>query len=342
MAIIYRSVKGSNLTPTEVDGNFSTAETRLAALEALGVGKSIDYIDLTGNVMTVHYTDHTTDTIIMPTSPILGMGDWQATTSYAVNNTVQYNGTVYIVQVAHISASSFDPGATDGSGHDLYGELFSVPASIMPTNGPTGYALEKISDDDYDVDWRVKLLSTLFDVELTSPLDDGQALVYSTFLTKWTNASPSIANFEPVTNEFVVGYHAGTFLTAPVDFTNITGAAMNDQLYEFTIDVDNSAAGVVDANDNSGVRMVYLNENVTSIIISDPEWFNPTFIWRKKVFVFRQTGSFTVAGWGHIGVFWDGGGSEPTMPSGAGKTLVVEVSTFDAGGTNNARVLYSD
>lgn len=60
MAIVLRSVKGSNLTPTEVDGNFTDLDGRLTDLEenppeAVGISN----ITVSGTQMTIYLADAT-------------------------------------------------------------------------------------------------------------------------------------------------------------------------------------------------------------------------------------------------------------------------------------------
>jgi hypothetical protein len=123
MPLILRSVKGSNLTPSEADGNFTYLDDLIASVEDnITAGIGIDTISISGNVLTFNMSDSTTQSVTLPTSIYAWTprGEWQPTTAYAVNDTVSYFGSVYLVIFAHTSHSTFDPGANDGLGHNFY------------------------------------------------------------------------------------------------------------------------------------------------------------------------------------------------------------------------------
>lgn len=129
MTIVYRAVKGSNLTANEFDGNFHDVDDRITTLEGL-TGKTIDSIDATGNVMTITYSDTTTDTITIPTATWNFRGEFQAT-SYAINDVFSYRGSLYVVLIAHTGSSPFDPALQSG-GNDVYQLLLTVqPAPVV-------------------------------------------------------------------------------------------------------------------------------------------------------------------------------------------------------------------
>jgi hypothetical protein len=59
--IVYRSVKGANLTANEVDANFQELEDRIAAVvSSAPQPNNIDEIVVTGNQMTIIMEDLTT------------------------------------------------------------------------------------------------------------------------------------------------------------------------------------------------------------------------------------------------------------------------------------------
>jgi hypothetical protein len=123
MPLILRSVKGSNLTPNEADGNFVYLDDRITSVtDNITSGVGVDSITISGNVLTFHMSDGSLETVTLPTaiyawSP---QGEWQPTTAYAVNDTVSYFGSLYLVIFAHTSDSAFDAGANDGFGHFFY------------------------------------------------------------------------------------------------------------------------------------------------------------------------------------------------------------------------------
>ncbi len=123
MPLILRSGKGSILTPNEADGNFVYLDGRISTeIANITAGVGVDSITISGNVLTFHMSDATTETVTLPTAIYAWtpQGEWQPTTAYAVNDTVSYFGSLYLVIFAHTSDATFDPGANDGFGHYFY------------------------------------------------------------------------------------------------------------------------------------------------------------------------------------------------------------------------------
>jgi hypothetical protein len=123
MPLILRSVKGSNLTPNEADGNFTYLNNLIASVEDnITAGRGIESITISGNVLTFHMSDSTVETVTIPPGLFTWKprGEWQPSTLYAVNDVVSYFGWLYLVIFAHTSQSTFDPTANDGLGHNYY------------------------------------------------------------------------------------------------------------------------------------------------------------------------------------------------------------------------------
>jgi hypothetical protein len=162
MAIIYRTAgpwgagKGANLVAAEVDGNFYDINNRLTVTEdTLPTLVSIDHFAVSGNAFYIYMTDGTIQgPFALPVTTWNFRGTWRPNTNYMVNDVIDYNGAVYMVLFSHISATTFDPGATDGSGHSYYGLMLEQPSSIIPPGGLTGQLLAKASDADYVVNWQ--------------------------------------------------------------------------------------------------------------------------------------------------------------------------------------------
>lgn len=158
MTIVYRDVKGSNLTPDEVDGNFHDLDDRVSAIEdsppeARGIVEITQGGD--GGSLTIEMTDSTTEgPFTLPEFSIRFRGEWEATTGYLVNDIITANSVVYIVLFAHTSEATFDPGANNGMGDDYYGVLLEIPATTIPAGGGEGYVLTKNSATDYDMQWQ--------------------------------------------------------------------------------------------------------------------------------------------------------------------------------------------
>lgn len=137
MAIIYRSVKGSNLTPTEVDGNFSDLDGRTTILEAQLPALTFDDLDfsVSGSDFYVHIGTATYGPYALPVFSFVDLfrGEWLPSTDYAVNDLFTAPGGLYVVIFAHTSGTTFDPGANDGMGHDYYQALLKNPAIQVTT-----------------------------------------------------------------------------------------------------------------------------------------------------------------------------------------------------------------
>jgi hypothetical protein len=126
MTITYRLVKGSPLTFAEEDGNFSDLDGRVTALQTAGFANPIDAVTIAGNQLTFHYTTASgggSDTVTLPTAQWNGRGDWQPSTSYAVNDLVIAQSNLYLVKIAHTSDATFDAGRQIG-GLDVYDFIF--------------------------------------------------------------------------------------------------------------------------------------------------------------------------------------------------------------------------
>lgn len=144
MVIVYRSVKGSNLTPTEVDDNFHDVDDRITTIEGIDLGKSIASIEVPtdGTTMTITYTDATTDTFTLPVLDLTQVfkGEWQPLTPYFAGNLITAAGGFYCVLQDHTSGSpDFDPNATLGTAGDLYQLWFSIGTTPVYTRSATTF-----------------------------------------------------------------------------------------------------------------------------------------------------------------------------------------------------------
>lgn len=120
--------KGADLTPTEVDMNFWEILERLDAVEAdppEAVG--IDHITSTDNTFTIVLTSGASQGPFSLPAAKFTVIPWMPNTLLAPNTFVTEAGNTYLVLIPHTSAASFDPNASDGSGHELYG-LLPFPA----------------------------------------------------------------------------------------------------------------------------------------------------------------------------------------------------------------------
>jgi hypothetical protein len=137
MTILYRTVGpwgagiGRDLNADEVDGNFYDLEGRMIVVEA-AVGKTIDFLTIVGDQLTVTYTDHTTDTVTVPFVQWNWRIVWEPSTDYVAGDTFSESNSVYIVLFPHTSDLTFDPAANDGHGNDFYGLMLAAPTLSVP------------------------------------------------------------------------------------------------------------------------------------------------------------------------------------------------------------------
>lgn len=179
---------GANLTAAQVDGNFYALKQAVESLEeSPPEAVSVSEIIQSANTITFYLTDGSTQgPFTLPAAQINFRGAWAATTAYVVGDVVSAESGLYIVTYNHTSASTFDAGANDGTGHDYYNQIL---APALPTGGTTGQLLAKASGTDYDVEWidapAAPEVGTLADVTLTSPAEN-DVLTFDG--TGWVNA----------------------------------------------------------------------------------------------------------------------------------------------------------
>lgn len=138
--IIYRndgawgSGKGSRLTSTEVDNNFYDHDQRIEAIEeAPPSARGIESIavDESGVILTITYTDATTDEFPLPVLNVRPAGEWENDHTYFYGDVITVNALgTFIVLVGHTTPSSpeeFDPDAVDEEDNPLYLLLFPYP-----------------------------------------------------------------------------------------------------------------------------------------------------------------------------------------------------------------------
>lgn len=170
--------KGSNLVAAEFDSNTYQLVQMIDAKAAQGVG--LQTFSVVGDQLWASLTDGTIlGPYQLPVVSVTFVGQWLPNTQYYVNQIFTMNGATYIVLQNHVSAATFDPGANDGSGNDLYGLLLSDPANALPVGGAPGMVLEKATTTDFAVAWVWPTLAGLHDV-LPSPAPSIGEVVYWT------------------------------------------------------------------------------------------------------------------------------------------------------------------
>lgn len=173
MSIIFRTTdntrwgtgQGSDLSAEQIDLNFWTLYSAVLALQDhQQVIADIDFITATGDQLYVHLTDHrVVGPIKLPTSQWnYRSGGWRPATAYAAFDVFSFNGSLYLVLVAHTSGATFSEHANDGNGHEFYGLLIATPDNALPNDGTPGQRLTKKTVSPFATEWRderVRLVS---------------------------------------------------------------------------------------------------------------------------------------------------------------------------------------
>jgi hypothetical protein len=210
MTITYRLVKGSPLTFAEEDGNFSDLDGRVHTLETAHFANPIDAVTISGNQLTFHYTTAAgggSDTVTLPTAQWNGRGEWQPGVSYAVNDLVTESGNLYLVKVAHLSATSFDPGEQIGGQH-VY-QFILGPLGQTETVALSGSAYTLQGTDNLKF---YRTTATVGSVTVTIPLNATVAIPLNSEVS-FRQSGSSVLNFTAaagVTLNVPTGFSAGT------------------------------------------------------------------------------------------------------------------------------------
>jgi hypothetical protein len=152
----WGSGQGSDLAAVTIDLNFWTLWQAIQTMQNNpATGRGIDYISqVQGDQLFVHLTDHSVlGPFTVPTSIWNARGNWFPNVTYAPLDVVGENGALYLVNIAHTSATTFNPNATDGLGHNLYTLLLEQPQDELPAGGTVGQRLVKSSGSPYVTKW---------------------------------------------------------------------------------------------------------------------------------------------------------------------------------------------
>jgi hypothetical protein len=108
---------GTPNSAAQVDGNFFDLDQRVVDLVAdLAEGKRIDTVTYTGNSMTFHFTDGSSQIIPLPIATLEFVGPWMNDTPYQRGHMITASNGFYQVLENHTTPSPpavFDPNATD-------------------------------------------------------------------------------------------------------------------------------------------------------------------------------------------------------------------------------------
>ncbi len=132
MPLVLRSVKGSDLTPAEADGDLVYLDNRITTeIAGIAAGVGIANITASGTTMTITMTDSSVYTVQLPMADFttLWAGAWLPSHAYTAGQMVTAYPPMglYGVLQDHTSDTTFDAGAGDTAG-DFYALLLTIPA----------------------------------------------------------------------------------------------------------------------------------------------------------------------------------------------------------------------
>lgn len=133
--LTYRSGLGRPLTADEADGNISDLDGRVTNLEDNPpTPDNIAEIQVNGNQMTIIMQSYDTfGPFTIPTTVFRFRGEWVPSTVFAAADVFSNAGALYLTQVSHETAETFDPEAssTDGPLYQLMLAAPPIPADIV-------------------------------------------------------------------------------------------------------------------------------------------------------------------------------------------------------------------
>lgn len=146
----------SDLSATQIDINFWTLFSAVVALEDHAETlASIVGANVVGNQLFLTLSnDAVLGPLTLPTALWNAKGQWLPNLTYAAFDVVTDNGSVYLVtQNIPNSGATFNPGATDGLGHNLYMLLLTDPEGVLPSGGSVGNILTKAAGSPFETEW---------------------------------------------------------------------------------------------------------------------------------------------------------------------------------------------
>jgi hypothetical protein len=142
MTLTFRRDLSRNLTAAEGDGNIDDLNGRVITLEGTLASGGISSITISGTVITFHFSDSSTQSVDIGTANAYSLSDhvkgvWQPSISYAKDDIFTYQGSLYVVAIAHTSPSVFDENYTSG-GLPVYKVIARYNQGVL-TVSTTGY-----------------------------------------------------------------------------------------------------------------------------------------------------------------------------------------------------------
>jgi len=261
------ATSGGALSGIKFDENFWALLERIVTLETTVDGVNfvgIDSIDVVGENLVFTMTDYSTQAVTFPIALPNPRGEWTASTFYSFYDWVTNGGALYMVNLDHTSALTFDPNAQI-TGNNIYTKLVESPSNIIPTGGAEGSFLVKASSADYDTEWLAKTdvfaLDDMSDVDLGTFPEIGHVLTWDG--TKWISSDVPIrgAPVIPVsatTHDLDITEVGSWLMCTSVSGCTITIPAEADVPFlvgdEVHIDDNTGGAGVVIDDSNVTLR----------------------------------------------------------------------------------------
>lgn len=137
---------GADLSPAQVDENFYTLALQIAAFTApTGVG--VASITVTGNQMTIHLTNATTQgPFTLPTAAFHDTGEWVGGHTYLeMDLFLVPDDGLYLVVLPYESPTEFDAAVTDTDGNPLLQLIIGIP----PMGDPSVLQVVELTGDSY-------------------------------------------------------------------------------------------------------------------------------------------------------------------------------------------------
>lgn len=291
-----------NLYASEFDGNNWYLYGLITAIQA-DLGANVGIVDITESAGSLYVTLSNSSMLGPFPIPVYSLADawrgpWNPTTIYHKGDVITFDGSVYVVLLAHTSAGTFDPGANDGLGHNYYGLFFTIPADVLPLGGTTGQALVKLSNADLDDGWATLELANLGDVGLGSPHNTNDLLAWAG--SHWTNMS--FANIGAVLENL-----ADVTVTSPNDgdllkwdgFSWVNYTPLGNKIQTVT-----SSSGTLIIDYSLGANCQWtMTEDVADIVVTN---WPATDIGKLTLFVSNSGSTYAITGW-VTGMKWPGG-----------------------------------
>jgi hypothetical protein len=296
MPLVLRSVKGSRLTIVEMDGNWTFLQGRIQSLEDdPPVARGIESIDQIGNSLIINYDDSTQDgPFPLGDIQLTFRDEWTISTNYLKYEIVTFNGSVYMINVAHTSSpTEFDPEATNGD-VNLYNLLLEFPGHVIPTGGLTDAVLTKLSDDNFNMGWRARGVPPDGDagdvLEKLSGDEGDYAWVPRGSLTK------SVIQVTDLEITLDTLNYANTFLNC----TNVAGCEIG--IYDFAT-VPMPIGAEVEVRQGNVGFVSFVAVPASGVTIQPILGFDPVSAEQGSVIIAKHISLDFWAVWGFLGVF---------------------------------------